>query len=118
MHALASYSELKTVFVSTAPADLSAGPSEGTSAPVHLAPSCGHAGRQRARGSSTSVAGGADRGQDPLGVLTVADLHGDLHAGLAHVEVDALADVLDLDEVGPPFADHATAAGPARPDGR
>ena len=36
----------------------------------------------------------------PLGVLAAAHLERGVHAGLADVEVDALALVLDLDEVG------------------
>ena len=38
-------------------------------------------------------------------MLGPARLEHELHGGLAHVEVDALADVLDLDEVRPRLAD-------------
>ena len=57
------------------------------------------------------VAGGARRGEDPVGVLAVADLHHDLDAGLAHVEVDPLSHVLDLDDVRSLRADHVEQAG-------
>ena len=85
----AAYSELKTVFFSTR---LKA---------------------RRRRRLADAVARRADRGDDAVGVLAVADLHGDLHAGLAHVQVHALPHVLDLDDVRLGLADDVQQPGQA-----
>ena len=43
------------------------------------------------------VRGGTDH---RLGMTATANLEHDLHAGLAHVEIDAFADMFDLDQIG------------------
>ena len=74
---------------------------------------------RRSGGSSEPIRGGALSGrtcppprsrhprrrQHLVGVLGPAHLEDDLDPGLPDVEVDALADVLDLDQVGAPFGD-------------
>src|SRR4051812_48340370 len=47
----------------------------------------------------------AQAAQDLAGVLAAARLEHELDAGLADMEVDALAQVLDVDEVRPGLAD-------------
>ena len=64
------------------------------------------------------VAGGGDRGEDRLGVLGAARLERQLDAGLAHLQVDRLADVLDGEQVAAGRGDRRAAAPRARRAGR
>src|SRR4051795_5394167 len=64
------------------------------------------------------VPGGGERVAHGARMLAPAGLEDELHRGLADVEVEALADVLDIDEVGSRLADQrqqpGERAGPVR----